>query len=50
MLADHLAIEGVNSKERDTQHVWELIPLGKLLEDCLYQAAKDRDRWIDMLD
>ena len=43
MLVDRLANEGVINKERDTRHVWELLPLGKLLEDCLCQAAKDRD-------
>jgi len=50
MLADHLANEGVINKERDTRHVWEMLPPGKLLEDCLCQAAKDRDRWIDKMD
>lgn len=50
MLADRLANEGVTNKERDAQHVWELLPPGKLLEDYLCQAAKDREQWIDMMD
>lgn len=50
MLADCLANEGVINKERDTRHVWVLLPLRKLLEDCLDQAAKDRDQWIDRMD
>jgi len=50
MLADRLANEGVTNKERDTQHVWELLPLGKLLEDYLCQVAKDRQHWVDRMD
>jgi len=50
MLVDHLENEGVISKDRDTHLVWALIPPSKLLEDCLCQAAKDRDYWIDRLD
>lgn len=50
MLVDHLANEGVISKDRDTRHVWELLPLGKMFEDCLCQAAKDRDRWNERMD
>jgi len=42
--------EGVTNKERDTWHIWELLPPGKLLEDYLCQAAKDREQWIDIMD
>lgn len=45
MLADHLANEGVISKGSDTRHIWESIPLGKLGDDCLYQAAKDMEHF-----
>ena len=45
MVADRLEKEGVINKERDTRHVWELLPLGKLFEDCLCQAAKDIEQW-----
>lgn len=50
MLADRLANGGVINKDRDTWHVWELLPPGKMLEDYLCQAAKDRDRWIGRMD
>lgn len=45
MAADRLVNEGVIKKERDTRYIWELIPPGKLLEDCLGQAAKDMEPW-----
>lgn len=45
MLVDHLANKGVISKGSGTQHIWELIPPGKLCDDCLYQASKDMEQF-----
>lgn len=50
MLAYRLVNEGVISKNRDTRHAWEILPSGKLFEDCLYQATKDSDRWNERMD
>jgi len=41
MLSDRLANEGVANKDKDSRHAWELLPKGKLREDCFILATKD---------
>jgi len=50
MLADRLANEGVTNMDRDSRYAWDLLPLGKLLEDCLCQADKDMELWFHRKD
>lgn len=50
MLADRLANEGVANKDRDSRQAWELLPEGKLREDCFTLATKDWDLWMNSAD
>eukprot|EP00253_Pinus_taeda_P023064 PITA_23064 len=48
--ADRLANEGVANKDRYSRHPWELVPAGKLQEDCFTSANADWDSWMDSVD
>lgn len=50
MLVDPLANEGVTNRDRESRYVWDLLPLGKLWEDCLYEVTWDMELWTNRTD
>lgn len=50
MLANRLVNEGVTIRDRDSRYAWDVLPPGKLREDCLCQATQDMEPWTNRMD